>query len=42
MKAACKVSLGSSGFEHQTEENLKLGKLNTEIIELGSFKLSVK
>jgi hypothetical protein len=30
-----KVSFGSSGFEHQIEENLKIRKLNTENSETG-------
>jgi hypothetical protein len=30
-----KVSLGSRGSEHQTEENFKCGKFNTEIPDLG-------
>jgi hypothetical protein len=41
VKAACNISLQNSGFEHQTEENLKWGKLNTEISNL-SFKLKAK
>jgi hypothetical protein len=37
-----KVSLGIEGFEHETEENLKWRKFNTEIIDLRPMKLNIK
>jgi hypothetical protein len=40
MKPVFKVCLESSGFKHQTEENLK-GKFNTYTIGHGSFKFNV-
>jgi hypothetical protein len=35
------VSLGTTGFEHQTEKNLKWQQFNTEI-SLGSFIFNIK
>lgn len=35
VKPPLKVSFGSSGFEHYTEENLKWRKFSSEIIDLG-------
>jgi hypothetical protein len=35
-----KASFGSSGFKHETEENLKWREFNTKIINLGSPKLN--
>jgi hypothetical protein len=32
VKVPFKVSFRSSEFEHSTEENVKLGKLNTELL----------
>jgi hypothetical protein len=36
-----KVPLGSSGFEHHTENNLKWKEINTGILDLGSLNLKV-
>jgi hypothetical protein len=41
VKSPLKVSLRSSGFEYQTEENVEWRKLS-EIIDLESLKLNVK
>jgi hypothetical protein len=36
------VSLGNSGFEHGTEENLKWRKFHTKITDLRPLKLDCK
>jgi hypothetical protein len=41
VKPPHKVSLGTSGFERQTEEKLKWRKFNAEIVDLGSLKLKL-
>jgi hypothetical protein len=37
LKPPFKVSLGNSGFEDKTEENLEWGKFSTEITDFGSL-----
>jgi hypothetical protein len=39
---AVKASLGSNGYEHLTDKNLKWRKFNTVILDLGLFKLNIK
>jgi hypothetical protein len=41
VKPLLKVPLGTSGFEHLTQENLKHWKFNSEITDLASLKLNV-
>jgi hypothetical protein len=41
VKLPFKVSFGSSGFKHETKQNLKWRELNTKIINLGSLKLNI-
>jgi hypothetical protein len=42
VKHLLKVSLGTSGFEHLTRENLKQRKFNSEIIDPVSLKFHVQ
>lgn len=42
LESIFKVSLGTSGFEHQTEKNVNWRSFNTEIIHLEYWKLNVE